>query len=215
MEIKINSHDVARGVWNRDAPIERGPRHGQIAELILAKPREDLVAPACRLDERRVTFDVLDEPSVVPRLPEEIGLLLHLLQGLAADGVEVVRSRGVRLRHERLLADVVPALVGVQVDIPVRLGHLEQFPASRLVLLGSGPVVHVVANLRLRVESLERVDVLIAQFDRRHTSRLRGLRDLLPVLIRPCLEIDLCCDESCSSPDELSTVRCRLYGRRR
>ena len=56
------------------------------------------------------------------------------------------------------------------------------------MLLGSGPVVHVVANLRLRVESLERVDVLIAQLDRRHTSRLRRLRDLLPVLVASRLE---------------------------
>ena len=108
------------------------------------------------------------------RLLEEVGRLEHLLQRLARHRVLELGGGRLGLRHERLLAHVVPArrhgasgaslpraqrrrapaLVASEVDVARSQRLAEDELAALLVDGRRGPVVHVVADVQPRVQLL-------------------------------------------------------------
>mmetsp|Transcript_20047 Transcript_20047/g.49901 ORF Transcript_20047/g.49901 Transcript_20047/m.49901 type:complete len:270 (-) Transcript_20047:690-1499(-) len=186
--VEPNVQHVPGCVRNLDAPVERGTRDGEVAQRVLAEPREDLVTAPGGLNELRVLLDVRHELLLVSALFEKVALFLHLFQRFTTHRVHVVGGCCLGLRHESLFAHVVPPLVRVQVDVSGCLGSVEEFSARPLVNIRRGAVVHIVGYFDTPVEILKGGHVFVAQRDGRHAGHLSRLSDLLPVLIRARLE---------------------------
>mmetsp|Transcript_40291 Transcript_40291/g.95469 ORF Transcript_40291/g.95469 Transcript_40291/m.95469 type:complete len:798 (+) Transcript_40291:82-2475(+) len=206
--VKPHVHDVGlpreeRGVLrDRHAPVEGSARDGEVAER-LAQPLQHFVAPHCRLDELRVRLDVGEKALLVLGHLEEVGLLGHLVERLPRRGVLVVRQRRIVLGDKRLLADIVPPGVGVEVDVAVLGGLDEQLLRHDLVLVHGGADVEVVSDINPLVQLLEGQRVLVADVDRAEAHALGGLRDLLPVLVRAGQEEHLAAVDAVVARDDV------------
>lgn len=93
--------------------------------------------------------------------------LLHLGEWFAADRVLKVRLTRFSLGHKLLFAHVVPAFIGVLVDITCIESALEDKACEVFVLLFGGANESVVADEQLGVQFLELGHVMVAQLNRR------------------------------------------------
>src|SRR5439155_17478598 len=108
--------DVLLVERQRDTPLEAraGPADRQVLER-LAQEAEDLVPVALGLDEVRVLLDVLDEPLLVLRHPEEVVLLLDERERRLVVGALAVDHLLVGI--EALAAEAVVAAVLAEIDL--------------------------------------------------------------------------------------------------
>mmetsp|Transcript_13021 Transcript_13021/g.35492 ORF Transcript_13021/g.35492 Transcript_13021/m.35492 type:complete len:485 (+) Transcript_13021:1374-2828(+) len=166
------------------APVEAATADGEVAHLHATKALEDLAPVLGGLDELLVVLDVLDDSRGVLREPEEKTGFAHLLQRHPRARVLEVPLRGLLVRDEALLPNEVPALVVVEVDVASVLALHPHRPRHLFVLRRGGAHVEVVGHLEPLVEGLEAQGVSVADVDRRHVLALRGLRDLLAMLVR-------------------------------
>mmetsp|Transcript_10281 Transcript_10281/g.24116 ORF Transcript_10281/g.24116 Transcript_10281/m.24116 type:complete len:538 (+) Transcript_10281:1121-2734(+) len=172
---------------DRDPPVERRTGHAEITQRF-AELGQDLILAVRGLDEVRVLLDVSQQRFLVLGHAEEVALLRHLLQRLSARRVLVVTELRLVLRDKRLLAHVIPPLVGVEVDVALVGRAREQRLGAFLVLVGGGADVEVVGDPQPLVQHLEGGGVLVADIDGLEPHTLRRLGDLLPVLVGSCQE---------------------------
>eukprot|EP00290_Baffinella_frigidus_P050537 CAMPEP_0180405700 /NCGR_PEP_ID=MMETSP0989-20121125/40757_1 /TAXON_ID=697907 /ORGANISM="non described non described, Strain CCMP2293" /LENGTH=135 /DNA_ID=CAMNT_0022409337 /DNA_START=62 /DNA_END=466 /DNA_ORIENTATION=+ len=121
----------------------------------LLKTLEDGVAREVRLDERRVLLDVPPNLILVLGQLEEVGRLLELREGLPGLHVRVVVRSCFHVPDKRLLARIVPAGVGAEVDVPHLLRLCKQRLGDFVMLGGGGPDVRIVRDPQLLVQILE------------------------------------------------------------
>ncbi len=101
---------------NRDPPGEGGTGHAQILQAGKEEIVHHLVLAGHRLDEFGVCIDVLDQAVCVFFHPEEISVLLGLVNGISADGASALfLDLGSRVECLALLT--VHAAVMPQIDI--------------------------------------------------------------------------------------------------
>ncbi|CAB4921227.1 unannotated protein [freshwater metagenome] len=178
-------HHVRGIAGYRHTPVECGPRDRQVAQTALDEVH-DLVAARVRRDEigRRVVH--LEQFVLVLREPEEVRRLLGPLDGrvrLGRDAGAVLGQGGLGLGVERLVADRVPAGVGVEVDVAVRLHPSPQFLAGGMVVGIGGADEAAVGALQQIVRRLEGVGIARRELADVDALVLRGLLHLEAVLV--------------------------------
>ena len=127
-------HHVIGMVGHRHAPVERRAGDRQVAQPA-GDEADHLVAPDVGPDELGMGLVVGEQLVGVGGQPEEVGLLLgprHRRAGLGRDPHPVGADGGLGLGEEAFVADRVPALVGVEIDVaglvhpaPDLLGRLD------------------------------------------------------------------------------------------
>mmetsp|Transcript_13998 Transcript_13998/g.27991 ORF Transcript_13998/g.27991 Transcript_13998/m.27991 type:complete len:253 (+) Transcript_13998:1685-2443(+) len=167
------------------APCEGCSRDRKVLERLL-QSLEDFVSSEIGFDELRVLLNVLNESLLVFGHSEEIGGLLHALQGLPCDRVFVVVVLRLCLWHERFLSDRVPTFVVTQVNVS-RIGRPLPQPLAHLLVavLGRADVVGV-AHLEGRVQVLEALGVSITDLDRLEPLPLSRVGNFLSMFICAC-----------------------------
>ena len=178
----------------RDAPVERGARDGEVLEAALDEAH-DLVATDLRLDEVGVSGIEVEQRLLELGKLEEPALLLDALEGALAvraqrDGglVVVAVLVGVGVAHVGLgevglLGHAVPALVGALVDVALLLEVLpEVLHRLDVALLGGADEV-VVGDLERAPKLLEGRGLGVAPLLGRHVMSGGGVGDLLAVLV--------------------------------
>ena len=178
----------------RDAPVERGARDGEVLEAALDEAH-DLVAADLRLDEVGVGGIEVEQRLLELGELEEPALLLDALEGALAvraqrDGglVVVAVLVGVGVAHVGLgevglLGHAVPALVGALVDVALLLEVLpEVLHRLDVALLGGADEV-VVGDLERAPKLLEGRGLGVAPLLGRHVVGSSGVGDLLAVLV--------------------------------
>mmetsp|Transcript_15088 Transcript_15088/g.38259 ORF Transcript_15088/g.38259 Transcript_15088/m.38259 type:complete len:502 (-) Transcript_15088:134-1639(-) len=173
---------VIRIVGQRDAPLEVAPRDADVSHGLL-ETAQHLLASSLGLHELGVLAHVPHQPVLVPRHLEEVGVLVHAHQRIAAGGILVLVLFGLAVRHEGLLARVVPALVLALVDVAVRQRPLEHEAHQLLVTIAGGADKVVVAAVQPLGHLLELGRVLVADGDRLEVLLLGRLCNLQTVLI--------------------------------
>mmetsp|Transcript_14847 Transcript_14847/g.31999 ORF Transcript_14847/g.31999 Transcript_14847/m.31999 type:complete len:642 (+) Transcript_14847:470-2395(+) len=185
--VEPNVHDVVgvEPLRHRNAMRERRATDAQIPQLIPVQPRQNQIPMSLRSNELGVVFNVLHQPLVILAHTKEVTRLLHLLQRLTRGGIAVVTQFRLVVGDEGLLLDVVPSRVLGEVDVVVGGAAEPEGLGGAFVAGGGGANVVVVGDEGALVEALEAGDVLIANLQRLLPLLLRGLRNLLPVFIRP------------------------------
>src|SRR5581483_3294772 len=175
--------DVAVVERQLDAPREPGlrARDAEVADRLAQEP-EDLAAVAVRHDHVRPFLDEPDEPLLVRAHPEEVVLLGDLRRCHLVVGAEPVHE--LALLVEPLAPVAVETGVAAEVDVAARVDLREDLP-DEVPVRGVGGPDEVVDREPDRVPrraegGADPVDVRL----RLHTRLRRGLRDLVPVLVR-------------------------------
>ena len=164
--VEPHIHDVIRiEPLRKRNPVREGrTTDAQVPQSIGSQSGEYRVPLTIRTDEVDVRLDVLDESVVVLPHPEEVTRLLHPLEGLAGRRVAVVAKLGLGVRDERLLLDVVPPRVIVEIYVVVGRAAKPQGLGRALVPIGGGADVIVVGDEDALVEASEAGDVLMICF---------------------------------------------------
>ncbi len=186
--VEPDVHHLALVEGQRDAPGE-----GLAADALVGEPLPDeadhLVAAHLRLDELGVGLDVLQQAVGVGGEAEEVVVLLHHLHLPAALGALAVHELGGE--PEGLVGHAVPALVGIEVDVPLVVELLDEV-ARHLGMAGRGGADEdVVADVQLLPHVGEMGHHAVRPLLGRDVVALRGARDVLAVLVGAGEEEDL------------------------
>ena len=204
-------HDVTRRIGRRHAPIERGARDREILQPTFDEA-DDFVEAALRQHEVRVVRVELEQPVLIGREAEEIGLLLGPLdrRALRADAHVVGADFGFAFGVVRLVAHRIPALIGADIDV-AGLDHLSPDRLAGLVVSGLGGADEaVVGDVEPVAHLAEQRAVPVGERARRDPLLRGGLRHLHAVLVDSGHEEDVVAVEPLEARDRIG--RDRLVG---
>jgi hypothetical protein len=170
---------------HRHPPVEGGARDREVLE-----PRPDeadhLVAALRRADEVLALLVEPEQPVLIGREAEEIGLLLVPLdrraERLPPD--TVVADDGFLLVEIRLLAHRVPAAVAVEIDVAILRHRLPDGLAGALVPRFGGANELIVRGAQRLHHGPKDRRVAVGKLDRGQALLLGGLLHLKAVLVR-------------------------------
>mmetsp|Transcript_12715 Transcript_12715/g.32033 ORF Transcript_12715/g.32033 Transcript_12715/m.32033 type:complete len:208 (+) Transcript_12715:1214-1837(+) len=144
--INPHVHDVIviESFGNADSPGKSCTADRQVSEWIGCQSAQNIVSMLFGSNKIRIVLDVLNEFICVGRHFKEIGLLFDPLQRDSRCGIlEIIRFRR-QVGNEGFLSNVIPAGVGVQVNIAIVSASLPELPRHSLVTIAGRTHVIVV-----------------------------------------------------------------------
>ena len=181
--------DVPGVEVHRDAPRKARARDAEVLQTWLQEVIHHLVLARLGLDELRVRLDIRHELVGVLAHAEEIGLLLR--PDDLAPAVRALAAHELALRVEGLVRHAVPALVFALVDVSLLIELAEDLLHLLLVHGVGGAHKAVVARVHQVPDALDLAGDLVDELLGRDALGLGLELDLLAVLVRAGLEIDL------------------------
>ncbi len=156
-------------------------RNAQILKRLAQEPQR-LIAPEIRLNKGGMLLDIFDEPVLILAHPEEVVGLLDRLHRAVALGARALHQ--VLLRVKTLAGHAIHAIVFRAVNLTAVVQILQDFLHHNLVAVLGGADKVIVRDVQRLPEHLEADDGPVGLLLRSDPGGLRGLLNLLPMLIR-------------------------------
>ena len=171
---------------NRDAPFEGGPGYTQVLQARKEEIVHHLVFTGNGLNELRMVVNMLNQPVRIFAHFEEIGLFLGGLYFSAAVRALAVYQLG--FGPEGLAGGTVKAFVMSFVNIPLIIQAFENLLYLLYMILICGTDKFIIGGSHEIPQALHLPCHAVHIILRRHTGFLGLQLDLLPMLVRSCLE---------------------------
>ncbi len=184
--VQPHIHHMPRVKVHGNPPLKRCPGHTQVLQSRQQEIVHHLIFTRHRLNKFRMLVDMSDEPVRIFAHTEKIGLFPGRFHLPAAVRTFAVHQLG--LRPEGLAGRTVHPFVGAFVDIILVIQPFENLLYLRLMIIIRSPYKLVIGNIQHIAQSPDNARHLVHKLPGGGARFLCLQLNLLPVLVRPCLE---------------------------